>query len=45
MEAKRDVLEARNESLQSLYNIFTQEEYQNAKKTLLAQKKKNVDSE
>ena len=45
MEAKRDVMEAKNEALQNLYNIFTQEEYKEAKKTLLAQKNKIVNSE
>ena len=36
MEANRDVMEAKKEALQNLYNIFTQEEYKDAKKTMLS---------
>ena len=45
MEAKRDVMEAKKEALQNLYNIFTQEEYKDAKNTMMAQKNKIVNSE
>ena len=55
-EAKKDSLiaeeklktlksEAENESLKLLYNIFTQEEYKEAKKKILAQKNSNVNNE
>jgi vacuolar-type H+-ATPase subunit H len=36
MEAKRDVMKARNEALQNLYNIVTQEEHKNANNIFLA---------
>lgn len=49
MEAKKDSIiaeeRARKEALQLLYNIFTQEEYKDAKKKMLAQKNEIVNSE
>ena len=48
-KAKKDSLlaeeRANNEALQLLYNIFTQEEFKNAKKKLIAQRNKIVNSE
>jgi hypothetical protein len=45
MEAKKDYIiaeeRARTEALQLLYNIFTQEEYKDAKKKMMAQKDKD----
>jgi hypothetical protein len=41
-KARKDVMEAKKEALQLLYNIFTQEEFNNAKKKLMAQKDKSV---
>ena len=38
-------IEADKEALQLLYNIFTQEEYKEAKNRLLAQKSNNVNNE
>jgi hypothetical protein len=49
MEAKKDSIiaeeRARKEALQLLYNIFTQEEYKDAKKKMMAQKDKIVNDE
>jgi hypothetical protein len=38
-------MEAKKEALEHLYNIFTQEEFKDAKKTMMAQKNKIVNSE
>jgi hypothetical protein len=43
--AKKEVMEAKKEALEHLYNIFTQEEYKDAKKKMLAQKDKIVNVE
>jgi hypothetical protein len=43
--AKKEVMEAKKEALEHLYNIFTQEEYKDAKKKLMAQKDKIVNVE
>ena len=43
--AKREVMEAKKEALEHLYNIFTQEEYKDTKKKLMAQKDKIVNVE
>ena len=49
MQAKKDSIiaeeRARKEALQLLYNIFTQEEYKDAKKKMMAQKDKIVNDE
>ena len=49
MEAKKDALiaeeRAKKEALEHLYNIFTQEEYKDAKKKMMAQKDKIVNVE
>jgi hypothetical protein len=49
MEARKDTViaeeRANNKALQLLYNIFTQEEYKEAKKKMLAQKSNNVNNE
>ena len=42
---KSGKIEAEKEYLQLLYNIFTQEEFKEAKKKLLAMKKDNVNTE
>jgi hypothetical protein len=49
IEARKDTViaeeRANNKALQLLYNIFTQEEYKEAKKKMLAQKSNNVNNE
>jgi hypothetical protein len=45
MEAKKDVMEAKKEAFEHLYNIFTQEEFKEAKKTMMVQKNKIANSE
>jgi hypothetical protein len=42
MEGKKEVMEAKKEALENLYQIFTQQEFKDAKKTMMAQKDKMV---